>query len=93
MKQAVYNDHQSGDTPYLTVWTNDDAPALPPQPRGGPELTTLDEVSPEFWLARPDGVTLFAQTLYQAEGYATTLLLAEWETGAGDNNDRAPWDI
>jgi hypothetical protein len=38
-------------------------------------------------------VTLFAQTLYQAEGYAMTLLLAERD-GDGEQNgsNRAPWD-
>ena len=78
--------------PHLTVWKSDDVPALPPEPGYGAELTILDEVSAALWLSRPDGVTLFAQTLYQAEGYATTLLLAERETGAGDDNDRAPWE-
>ena len=78
--------------PHLTVWKSDDGPALPPEPRDGSELTTLDEVSAPLWLSRPDGVTLFAQTLYQAAGYATTLLLGERKTGAGDDNDRAPWE-
>ena len=40
-------------------------------------LTTLDEADAFRWLKWPDGVTLFAQTLYQADGFAVTLLVAE----------------
>ncbi len=63
--------------PGTAIWTNDALPTLPPRPRDGSDLTTLDEVSAVPWLSWTDGVTLFAQTLYQAEGYAMTLLLVE----------------
>ena len=79
--------------PHLVVWTGDKAPALPLRPRAGSDLSTLDEVSPGLWLCRPDGVSLFAQTLFQAQGYATTLLLAEWESGEGNDDDQAPRTI
>jgi hypothetical protein len=46
-------------------------------PHKGAALTTLDEVSAAASLSMSDGATLFAQTLYQADGYAMTLLLVE----------------
>jgi hypothetical protein len=80
--------------PHTCVWSHDVVPALTPRPRDGSELTNLDEVSPEPWLFRPDGVTLFAQTLYQADGYAMTLLLAEWEDNdENDGTGRPTWAL
>jgi hypothetical protein len=63
--------------PGTAIWANDALPPLPPIPRDGSDLTTLDEVSPLPWLSWTDGVTLFAQSLYQADGYGMTLLLVE----------------
>lgn len=63
--------------PGTTVWANDALPQLPPRPRDGSNLTTLGEAGPLPWLSRADSVTLFVQTLFQAEGYAMTLLLVE----------------
>jgi hypothetical protein len=63
--------------PATRIWTRDPVPTLVPRPSDGSELTTLDEVSAAAWLSWPDGVTLFAQTLHQVDGYATTLLVAE----------------
>ena len=74
--QVRYIEKGSG-FPRTSIWTNDVLPLLPPRPRDGSDLTTLDEVSPLPWLGPTDGVTLFAQTLFQAEGYAMTLLLVE----------------
>ena len=58
------------------MWTGDAlGDLLAKRPSG--TLTTLDEADAFRWLKRPDGVTLFAQTLYQADGFAVTLLVAE----------------
>ena len=66
---------KSEDFPATTIWTGDQlAGLLPKRPLGS--LSTLDEADAFRWLRRPDGVTLFAQTL-QAEGFAVTLLVAE----------------
>lgn len=68
---------KGNDFPATTVWANDALPPLPPCPRGATDLTNLDEVSAPVWLSRPNDGTLFLQTLYQAEGYAMTLLLLD----------------
>ena len=41
----------------------------------------MEEVRPEDWLAGRFRGAVFAQTLFQADGYAMTLLLAEPEGG------------
>ena len=64
------------DFPATTVWTGDELTSIAPRRPSGP-LTTLDEADAFRWLKRPDGITLFAQTLYQADGFAVTLLVAE----------------
>jgi hypothetical protein len=67
---------KSEDFPATTIWTGDQlAGLLPKRPLGS--LSTLDEADAFRWLRRPDGVTLFAQTLYQADCFAVTLLVAE----------------
>ena len=63
--------------PATTVWSNDRLPELPNPPRGGSALTDLDEADAEAWLIAPRGTQLFAQTLFQRDGYRITLLLAE----------------
>jgi hypothetical protein len=63
--------------PGTAVWAGDALPELPARPRDGAGLTALNEVNPAAWLSTPDGVTLFAQTLYQADAFAMTLLLVE----------------
>ena len=73
--------------PGTAIWANDTLPPLPPRPRDGSDLTALDEVSPGSWLSRTDHVALFAQTLYQAEGYATTLLLVERDRNDNGENE------
>lgn len=37
----------------------------------------MDEADPRDWLSHPHGKELFAQTLFQQDGYATTLLVIE----------------
>lgn len=69
---------EKGETfPGTKVWAGDALPPLPPQRGDGSELTTLDEVSAFLWLSFPDGVELFAQTFYQAAGFAMTMLILE----------------
>ena len=63
--------------PATTVWSNDALPELSDPPRDGSDLTSLDEADPTAWLKSPAGTQLFAQTLFQRDGYAITLLLAE----------------
>ena len=62
--------------PATTVWTGDALTGMQPGCSTG-ALTTLDEADAFRWLRRPDGITLFAQSLYQADGFAVTLLVAE----------------
>jgi hypothetical protein len=65
------------DFPRAAIWAGDALPALQRRQRQSSKLTPLDEVSPASWLSWTDGMTLFAQTLYQAKGFAMTLLLVE----------------
>jgi len=67
--------------PGTAIWANGPLPELPPGPRGDSNLTSLKEIGPFSWLSCPDGVTLFVQTLYQADGFAVTLLLVERHGG------------
>jgi hypothetical protein len=62
----------------------------PRSPRDGSSLTSLDEMAAGGWLTYPDGYHLFAQTLYQREGFAITLLVAEQDDGANDEAWDAP---
>ncbi|MDH3668974.1 MAG: ImmA/IrrE family metallo-endopeptidase [Paracoccaceae bacterium] len=63
--------------PSIVPWTNDPHGPLPAPPGDGSPLTGLDEVSAQGWLTYPDRSQLFAQTLYQREGHAITLLTVE----------------
>lgn len=63
--------------PSTTIWATDSLPPLPPCPPDRTDLSTLEEVNASVWLSRPHRVGLFLQTLYQAEGYAMTLLVLE----------------
>ena len=67
---------KSEDFPATTIWTGDQLGGLLAKRPSG-TLTTLDEADAFRWLKWPDGVTLFAQTLHQADGFAVTLLVAE----------------
>jgi hypothetical protein len=67
---------KSEDFPATTMWTGDQLGDLLAKRSSG-ALTTLDEADAFRWLKWPDGVTLVAQTLYQADGFAVTLLVAE----------------
>lgn len=62
--------------PATIMWNGDALGDLLPR-RPARTLTTLDEAFALRWLRWPNGVTLFAQTLYQADGFAVTLLAAE----------------
>ena len=74
--------------PATTRWSGDRIGPHPPPPGDGSFLTGLEEVAAASWLTSPDTHELFAQTLYQQDGFAITLLLAE-----GHDEERAPdWD-
>lgn len=75
------------DFPKTSVWTGDLTPRDRSPPVGA-SLTGLDEADAAAWLAWPVRYTLFAQTLVQEGGFATTLLVAERH----ENPDAAPWD-
>ena len=63
--------------PSTGPWRGDPVGEVPRRPLDGAELTGLDEVDAQSWLSYPGRHQLFAQTLLQQDGYATTLLLAE----------------
>ncbi len=63
--------------PATTVWANDAVPHLASPAAGGSGLTTLHDANPDEWLRQPGDEALYAQTLYQANDHAMTLLLAE----------------
>lgn len=69
--------NRSEGFPITHQWSGDPAGPNPAPPKKGTSLTEMEEVDPETWLASPDRWALFAQTFYQQDGYATTLLLAE----------------
>ena len=71
--------------PMTGPWSGSGLGQIPSQPRDGTDLTGLDEVDAESWLRQPDRYQLFAQTLYQQHGYATTLLVTEPATVASDD--------
>ena len=73
--------------PRTAVWAGDVLPTLPRRRSQSTQLTTLDEVSAPPWLTQSDGLTLFAQTLTQAEGYAMTLLLMERDRSDPEDGD------
>lgn len=70
--------------PRTSVWTGDPLPRGPTRPGGG-NLTNLGEVHPAAWLDRPNRYALFAQTLFQDEGFAITLLVAEFSDDAAES--------
>lgn len=75
---------KSDGFPATGPWIGDAIGQTPAPPRDGTDLTGLDEVEPQSWLRHPDGHQVFAQTLYQQDGFATTMLLAEPRTRASD---------
>lgn len=72
--------------PRTLVWSGNPLPAC--MADNGAALTTLEEVDPAAWLAWPDRHALFAQTLFQDDGFAITLLVAERAEGA----EESTWD-
>lgn len=63
--------------PSTRVWIGDPVPQLPGSPPDEDHVTSLDEASAGVWLANPNTRTLFAQTLFQRDDFAITMLLAE----------------
>lgn len=67
--------------PSTRVWIGDPVPQLPESPPDDDRVTSLDEVSAGVWLTYPNTRTLFAQTLFQRDSFAITMLLVENEEG------------
>lgn len=68
---------KASDFPATTMWVGDAIGHLQPRQKSSLSLTTLDEADAGDWIARPDGYALFTQSLFQDQGYAVTLLVAE----------------
>lgn len=83
----IVNVEKGEGFPRISVWTGDPSPGRPACQDEAP-LTSLDEADAAAWLAWPDRYDLFAQTLVQEDGFATTLLVAECR----ENADEAPRD-
>ena len=75
---------KGADFPATTMWTGDKLGHLHAGGRDARGLTTLDEADPTDWLKWPNGWAVFAQMLFQTNGYATTLLVAERDERVGD---------
>lgn len=60
-------------------------PALP-QAATNSILTDIETTNPEDWLRRPYGKELSAQTLYQYDGYAMTLLTLDQAVDEDDED-------
>lgn len=77
---------KADEFPRTLVWTGDPLPAS--IGLQGTSLTRLYEVNPAAWLARPERHAVFAQTLFQEDGFAITLLVAERTEEA----EESTWD-
>ena len=62
--------------PNLSCWSGNLLPDPPIEP-GEAKCSAMNEADPRDWLLAPHGKELFAQTLLQQNGFATTLLLIE----------------
>lgn len=72
--------------PKTTVWAGDPLGHILRRPRQARVLTSLDEADASDWIRRPAGLSVFAQTLFQEDGYAATLLVAEQVLDEGDRD-------
>ena len=61
--------------PMISCWKGD---PLPTAGKNETTLTNVKEVDTAIWLVRPERHTLCARTLYQENGFAITLLVAEY---------------
>ena len=69
--------HRKDGFPWIRLEKSDPIGETPSPPRDGERITSMDEVDAETWIDNGVGHRLFAQTLSQAGGFATTLLLCE----------------
>lgn len=65
-----------GNFPNLSRWSGNLLPEFPAEPDRG-NCSAMSEAEPRDWLKAPHGKELFVQTLFQQNGFATTLLLIE----------------
>jgi hypothetical protein len=63
--------------PMLLLGRGDKLPGAADRHQGGDVLSTMDDTDAGDWLRSPRDIELFAQTLFQADGHAMTLLLAD----------------
>ena len=63
--------------PYLQFKRGDRLPVAMRKPPPGDTLSNMDEVDAADWLQRPYARQVYAQTLMQKNGHATTMLLIE----------------
>ena len=80
--KVLYSD-RGKNFPWLCLNKNDEMPVLMPHLQNS-KLSEFDEVEPSDWIAKSQGAVLSAQTLYQQDGYAMTLLKLD-ETDEDDD--------
>lgn len=74
--------------PWIRLKPGDAIGEAPAPSNADDQVTGMDGVDAESWLERGRGFNLYAQTLMQAGGYATILLLAEPRTREDDDLPR-----
>ncbi len=74
------------DFPQLQLSSGHRMPALP-QAATNSILTGIEPTSPEDWLRKPLGKELSAQTLYQYDGFAMTLLTLDQAVDEDDEDN------
>lgn len=80
---------KSEEFPKTTLWTGDDIGHRLQRENTSKALTNLDEADPSDWIIDSEGQTVFSQTLFQADGYAVTLLVLGDEES--DPDDEPKW--
>lgn len=66
----------NGEFPATLLRKGQRLPALPDRPADR-ALSEIEAIEPGNWLRKPKGWDLSCQTLFQRDGYATTLLTAD----------------
>ncbi len=80
--------HRQDRFPWIQLVTDDDIGETPGAAVTGDPVTSLDEVDAESWLQHSADWQLFAQTLFQSDGYAAIMLLAERRTDEDPDEPR-----
>lgn len=80
-----YFDKKNG-FPFLPLTTGAAIPVAAAETTGLGPVTALVEADPKDWFDGPPGATLWIQTLFQKDGFGTTMLLLD-DGGFGDDDD------